>query len=426
MKLALLGGKPVRNITYPEHSTIIDDAEEKAVIEVLRGGHLSGFSARPGDRFLGGEKIQEFEKNLAEKFGVKHAITFNSATSALHGCMAAIGIGPGDEVITSSYTMSATPSSILMTNGVPVFADIETSTFGLAPESVEKKITPYTKAILTVNLFGHPSRLDELKEIADRNNLILVEDNAQSPGIVYNGKIAGTVGAMGVLSFNYHKAIQTGEGGVVITNNSDYAEHLQLLRNHAEVVVGKTDRTNITNLLGWNYRLTEVQAAIGIEQLKKLDFFTQQRQELANYLTEKLTDYDFLQPPVIEDKSDHGYYLYPIKYDQSKAGISRELFVKALHAEGISVGAGYVKPIYLEPMFQTQIAYGNQHCPFSCPLYKGQVDYRKGLCPETEKMHFDELLTTDICKYPNTKKEADEFSIAVEKIVSNLDELKNK
>jgi len=424
MKLALLGGKPVRNIPYPEHSTIIGDAEEKAAIEVLRGGHLSGFSARPGDRFLGGEKVQEFESNLANKFGVKHAITFNSATSALHGSMAAVGVGPGDEVITSPYTMSATPSSVLMANGVPVFADIETSTFGLDPCSVEQRVTPYTKAILTVNLFGHPSRLDELKQIADSNNLVLVEDNAQSPGISYNGKIAGAVGEMGILSLNYHKAIQTGEGGVVITDNSDYAEHLQLIRNHAEVVVGQTDRVDITNLLGWNYRLTEIQAAIGIEQLKKLDYFTQQRQELASYLTEKLVDFDFLQPPIIEEGSDHGFYLYPIKYDQSKTGISRDLFVKALQSEGISVGAGYVKPIYLEPIFQSQVAYGNQHCPFSCPLYKGTVSYSKGLCPETEKMHFDELLTTDICKYPNTKKEVDEFLEAVEKIIIHMKELK--
>jgi len=425
LKLAILGGVPTRLDAYPLHTTNIDEAEENAVLDVLRGGHLSGFSARPGERFLGGEKVKEFEENLAKHFNVKYAITFNSATSALHGCMAAAGIGPGDEVITSPYTMSATPASIVMTNGVPVFADIEESTFGLEPESVRKAITPQTKAILTVNIFGHPSRLYELKQIADENGLILVEDNAQSPGVKYNQNICGTVGEMGVLSLNYHKAIQTGEGGVVITNSDKHAEHLRLVRNHAEVVVGSTDRSDIINLLGWNYRLTEIQAAIGIEQLKKLDYLTGKRQELAELLTKRLSKYDFLVPPVVGENCEHGYYLYPIRYLKKKIDIPRNIFAKALQAEGISINEGYVKPIYLEPMFQKKLAYGENHCPFKCPLYKGSVNYDKGICPTTERMHFDEILVTDICKYPNTEVAVNEFISAIDKIVDNIQELKS-
>ena len=158
MKLAMLGGSPIRSKKYPVHTTMIDESEEKAVLEVLRGQHLSGFSARVGDRFLG-ERVKLFEKDLAEKFLVKHAITFNSATSALHASVACLGIGPGDEVITSPYTMSATASSILMTNAIPIFADIEDETFGLNPREVKKLISPRTKAILAVNIFGHPCRL---------------------------------------------------------------------------------------------------------------------------------------------------------------------------------------------------------------------------------------------------------------------------
>lgn len=421
MKLAILGGEPVRKKPYPIHTTIIDDKEEKAVIEVLRGGHLSGFSARPGDRFLGGEKVRKFEKDLAKKFGVKHAITFNSATSALHGAMSAIGIGSGDEVITSPYTMSASPSSILMANGIPVFADIETLTFSLDPEAVQKLITPRTKAILTVNIFGHPSKLDELKKIADSNNIILIEDNSQSPGIKFKDKIAGTIGDIGILSLNYHKAIQTGEGGVALTDNSEYAEHLQLIRNHAEAVVGKLPekkQKKLANILGWNYRLTEIQAAIGIEQLKKLDFFTSQRQNLASYLTEKLSKFNFLSVPSTRADCDHGFYLYPIKYDIKKIGISREIFVKALLSEGISVGEGYTKPLYLEPIFQSKNAYGSD-------AYKGDVDYSKGICPNVESMYYEKIITTDICKYPNTKEDIDEFATAVEKIFSMKDDLKS-
>ena len=422
MKLALLGGDPIRKTPYPIHTTIIDDAEEKAVIEVLRGGHLSGFSASPGERFLGGEKVKEFEKSLAKKFGVKYALTFNSATSALHGAMSAIGISSGDEVITSPYTMSATPSSILMVNGVPVFADIETTTFTLDPSSVKECITPLTKAILAVNIFGHPSKLDELKKIADLNNLVLIEDNSQSPGIAYKNTIAGTVGEIGILSLNYHKAIQTGEGGVALTNNSDYAYHLQLIRNHAESVVGKLpekDQEHLTSILGWNYRLTEIQAAIGIEQLKKLDFFTKKRQNLAAYLTKQLSIFDFLTTPIIRNGSNHGFYLYPIKFESSKIGISREVFVNALKFEGISIAEGYVKPLYLEPIFQSKSFYGKDS-------YKGNVNYNKGICPNVESMYYEKVITTDICKYPNKKEEIDQLVLAIKKVLNNIDELKKK
>jgi len=423
--LAMFGGEPIRSHPYSIHSTNFDEAEEKAVLKVLRGAQTSGFSARAGERFLGGEQVQAFEEQIANKFGTKYAITFNSATSALHGCMAALGVGPGDEVITSPYTMSATSSSILMANGIPVFADIETRSYGIDPVSVESLITPQTKAILAVNIFGHPARLNELNNIADKYDLVLVEDNAQAPAVKYFEQTTGTVGKMAVLSFNYHKAIQTGEGGAVITNDKDYALRLQLIRNHAEVVVGDMPKVDILNMLGWNYRLTEIQAAIGIEQLAKLDFLTEQRQNLASYLTSQLNErYDFLFTPIVEQGCGHGYYLYPMRFITEKLGISRQLFVQAIQKEGVAISEGYVKPIYLEPMYQNRIAYGKGHCPFQCPKYKGSVSYDKGICPNAEKMHFEELVLTDICKYPNSKEEVDQFIQAVDKIVANIKALK--
>ncbi len=424
-KPAILGGAPVRNKPYPEHSTMIGVEEEQAVIEVLRGEHLSGFSARPGDRFLGGVKVREMEQSFAAYFDTRFAVSFNSATSGLHAAVAAAGVGPGDEVITSPYTMSATASAIAMTNGIPVFADIEERTFGLDPTSVRQRLTKHTKAILTVNIFGHPSQLDELKAIADEHGLMLIEDNAQSPGMRFHGEYCGTVGSMGVLSLNYHKGIQTGEGGVVLTDDEDLAERLQLIRNHGEVVVGKIDYPAIENTLGWNYRLTEIQAAIGTEQIKKLDKLNGLRSNLAAVLTKKLEKFDFLRTPIVEQDCTHGYYLYPLKFDQTAAGINRDTFVRAMQAEGVSLGAGYVKPIYLEPMYQRQIAYGKMHCPFKCPLYTGDVSYEQGLCPTAERMHFSDLMTTDICKYPNTETEVEEFVVAVEKIADHISELQN-
>jgi dTDP-4-amino-4,6-dideoxygalactose transaminase len=252
---------------------------------------------------------------------------------------------------------------------------------------------------------------------------MLIEDNAQSPGMYFQGERCGTIGSMGVLSLNYHKGIQTGEGGVVLTDDDGLAERLQLIRNHGEVVVGKTGCSSIENTLGWNYRLTEIQAAIGTIQLKKLDKLNRVRSELAAILTEELERFEFLKQPVVEKECTHGYYLYPIKFNHEAIGISREVFVKAMQAEGISLGAGYVKPVYLEPMYQQQIAYGINHCPFKCPLYKGDVEYGEGLCPTAEHMHFSELMTTDICKYPNSEKEIHEFVSAVEKVASNADAL---
>ena len=181
-ELALFGGKPVRLEQYPQHTTYVGKEEETEVLEVLRSGQLSGFSARPGDRFLGGPKVQSFEKSLAKYFKLKHALTFNSATSALHGAVAAIGICPGDEVIVPPTTMSATASCVIMQNGIPVFSDIEGETYGLDPDSVRNSITDFTKAILAVNIFGHPAKLLELKQIAKENNLVLLEDNSQAPG----------------------------------------------------------------------------------------------------------------------------------------------------------------------------------------------------------------------------------------------------
>ena len=425
-KLALLGGRPIKEEEYPIHNTIFDEAEKDAVLSVLESGHLSGFSARPGERFLGGPYVQKMERDFEKYFEVKYAISFNSATSALHAALAASGVGPGDEVITSPTTMSATATSIVMTNGVPVFADIEEDTFGLNPLSVEKLINENTKGILTVNLFGHPSMLQDLRAIADKYGLFLIEDNAQAPAAKYQGDYTGTIGDMGILSPNYHKTIQTGEGGLVLTNNTSKTEKLRLIRNHGEVVVGLTELKNIENIVGWNYRLTEIQAAIGLEQLKKLNYLNTRRSELAERLSGKLKEFNWLRAPIIKKDCSHVFYLYPILFDQSKIGINRDMFVKAMNAEGIALSSGYAKPIYLEPMYQQKIAYGRQQCPFKCPLYTGKVNYDSGLCPTAESLYFEKIIVTDICKYPNQEKDIDDFYLALKKIVENIDQLKSK
>ncbi|MDK9720595.1 MAG: DegT/DnrJ/EryC1/StrS family aminotransferase [Rhodospirillales bacterium] len=422
--LALLGGQPLRQSPYLAHTTICDDAEEKAAIEVIRSGVLSGFAATPDERFKGGVKVRALEDLLAGLHGVKRCVTFNSATSALHGAMAAAGIGPGDEVITSPYTMAATPASVLMTNGIPVFADIEDRTYGLDPDSVKARITGQSKAILTVNLFGHPGRLHELKALADRHGLMLIEDNSQSPMALSKGRLAGTIGRMGILSLNYHKAVQTGEGGAVLTDDEALAERLCLVRNHGEALVRHFGVEDISNSLGWNYRMTEISAAIGIEQIKKLEKLNGVRISLAARLSEGLGRFDFLAPPIVESGCSHVFYLYAYRYDEDRAGIKRSTFAKAMQAEGVQIGEGYLMPLYLEPIYQQRIVYGKQGCPIACPLYKGAVSYEQGLCPTAERLWRHEMLTTNICRFPNGPEVVDEYLAAIDKVAANLPRLR--
>jgi perosamine synthetase len=419
---ALLGGTPVRSKPFPKHTTMLDEAEKSLVLEVLNDGELSGFSGRPGPRFLGGPFVQRLEREVAAYFGVRHAVSFNSATSALHGTIAAAGIGPGDEVITSAFSMSSSASCVLMNNAIPVFADIEPRTFCLDPISVERRITSRTRAILTVNLYGHPSSLQRLGEIADARGLMLIEDNAQAAGARFNGRLAGTFGRMGVLSLNYHKAIQCGEGGLVITNDDELALRCQLIRNHGEVVAPDIGRGDLENQLGWNYRLSELGAAVAIPQFGKLERLVAIRRELSTHLTELLTPFGCLEPPTVIPGCTHTFYLFAITFDEAKAGLSRAAFARAMAAEGLPLNIGYVKPLYLQTMYQKRLAY-TKGCPFTCGHYDGDAAYQKGLCPVTEEMHEKRLLISDICKYPNTTEDLRDFATAVEKVLDHADAL---
>ena len=179
------------------------------------------------------------------------------------------------------------------------------------------------------------------------------------------------------------------------------------------------------NVLGWNYRLTEIQAAIGIPQLKKLDYFNSVRVGLADSLTEGLKQFDFITTPIVEKGCTHVYYLYPIRYHEERLGVSRSLFVKAMRAEGISINESYVKPLYLDPIYQQKIVYGNKGCPFSCSFYGKDIRYEEGLCPTTERLYYKEMIITDICKYPNSENEVEEFLAAVKKIANNIESLRN-
>src|SRR5262249_33012271 len=209
----------------------------------------------------GGLRVQKLEREWEGYFRVAHAVTMNSATSGLYAAVGAAGVGPGDEVIVSPYTMIASATAAIAFGAIPVFADIDPDIFCISAETIRKCLTPQTKAIVVVDIFGHPADMDEIMALAAEHNLIVIEDNAQGPGSTYRGRFAGTLAHMGVFSLNYHKTIHSGEGGVVVTANAELAERLQLIRNHAEAVVAKKGTENIVNMVGQNYRMTEIEAA---------------------------------------------------------------------------------------------------------------------------------------------------------------------
>jgi perosamine synthetase len=421
-KPAILGGRPILAKPLPI-SNNIGKEEKAAVAKVLDSGILSDYIGRAGEKFLGGKEVKALEEDFKNKLKVKYAVSFNSATTALDAAVCALGIGPGDEVIVSPYTMSASATAILMNMAIPVFADIEKDTFCLDPESVESRITERTKAIMVVNIFGGSARYDRIIDIAKKYNLKIIEDNAQSPGGKYRGKYLGTIGDIGIFSLNFHKTIQSGEGGILVTNSKDYAFKAQLKRNHGEDVLDDL-KDNDTFVLGSNYRMTEIHAAIAKEQLKKLDFLNQKRIELADYLTLKLKRFNFLTPAYVIPESKHVYYVYPIKFDSKKAGISRRLFAAAMEKEGFGFNSGYLKPIYLMPLFQNKKIFNKTNCPFDCKHYKGTVEYGNGICPTAEKFWNDEVLLTTICRHPLTKRDIDSFISAIEKIIAYIPELK--
>jgi len=416
-KLALFGGSPVRAKPFLDQQTL--GAEEKAaVMEVLDSGVLSQFLGEVGPEFYGGPQVRRTEQAYADFFGVRHAVTTNAATTALHAAVAACGLGPGDEVIVPPFTMTASATAILMQNAIPVFADIHPETFCLDPQAVRRAITPHTRAIMMVDLFGQPAHWDEIRAIAQEYHLKVIEDAAQAAFARYHGRWAGTLGDIGVLSLNYHKIIHCGEGGVLLTSDPELARRAQLVRNHGEVVVDALGLSDITNTFGSNYRMTEIEASIARVQLGKLPGLFEHRARLARHLTRRLNGLPFVSPPHLEPDVTSTYYLFAVTL-APEAEVGRHLVVQALHAEGIPVSEGYVRPLYLQPMYQKRQAY--QHgCPWSCGHYQGAVSYEAGLCPVAERMQEAELMLLQVCHPPQTEADIDDVARAFEKVVDNL------
>lgn len=405
--LALYGGNKISRLKFNRYNSIGKE-ELVAAVKVIKSGHLSSFvgswpSSDGRSSFYGGKKVLEFEKRICKFFNVKYAITVNSWTSGLIIAVGALDIEPGDEIIVSPWTMCASATCIINWLAIPIFADINKDTFNLDPDDVEKKITKRTKAIILPDIFGHPADIEKFLRIKKKYNLKIISDNAQSIGAKYKNKYVGSFFDMGGFSFNHHKHINTGEGGVVVTNSKKYAERLMLLRNHGEAVVEKKKIKKINNIIGNNFRLGEIECAIGIQQLKKLKKIIYYRQNLANIISSHLSKLRGLIVPVIKNNYTHSFYYYAIRINKKIIKTNKKKIVEALKAEGVPIRGKY-ENIHLLPMFKRKIAFGNSGLPWKLNSNNLKIIYEKGICPNAENINKEEYLGIPLCDYDFNNK----------------------
>lgn len=372
----------------PYGKQTIEQDDIQAVVDVLKSDFLTT-----------GPKIAEFEQTVADYVGAKYAVAISNGTSALHAACFAAGIGPGDEVITTPLTFAASANCVLYCGGTPVFADVDPKTYNIDPEDIRRKITDRTKAIIAVHLAGQPCDMDAIHSIAREHGLIVIEDGAHALGSVYKGKKVGSMSDMTTFSFHPVKPITTGEGGMIVTDNEDFYKKMVLFRSHG---ITRDDSMMTRNDgpwfyqqfdLGYNYRITDIQCALGCSQMKKLDRFLARRKEIVARYNEAFADCDNIITPYQLSDTESGWHLYIV---QVKNCDRRQVF-EAMREKGIGVNVHYI-PVYMHPYYQEH-GYENVHCAnaeeiyshiISLPLYLGltseQQDYvidtLKSLCEE--------------------------------------------
>lgn len=340
----------------------LDEDDIQAVVEVLRSDFLTT-----------GPKVAEFERCVAEYVGAKYAVAVNSGTAALHVACLAAGITEGDEVITSPITFAASSNCVLYCGGTPVFADIESDTYNISPEEIEKKITGNTRAIIPVHYTGQPCDMCEIERIAKEHHLIVIEDAAHALGASYRGKKVGTFSDMTCFSFHPVKPITTGEGGVVTTDDEKLYKRLLLFRSHGIT----RDREFLSEdqggwyyeqvALGYNYRITDIGCALGISQLRKLDGFIERRREIARRYDRAFAGCDNIITPRQREGCDSGWHLYMIQV----TGKDRKEVFDALRGAGIGVNVHYI-PVYHHPYYQKN-GYAGVCCPEAEKFYERAI-----------------------------------------------------
>ncbi len=351
----------------------IDEDDITAVIETLRSDWLTT-----------GPRVAEFEKQVAGFVGCSQGVAVNSGTAALHVAMHAIGIGPGDEVIVPAMTFVATANCVLYEGGTPVFADVEAHTLLINPDDVERKITARTRAIIGVDYAGQPCDYDRLRQIADQHGLALVADACHSIGAEYRGRKVGTLADMTVFSFHPVKHITTGEGGMVVTDDPDFSWVMKRFRNHGITADHRQREKQGTwyyemTELGYNYRITDFQAALGMSQLQKLPGFLERRRQIAGLYDQGLATVQNVLPLAVREDVRHAWHLYVVRLPD---GVARAAVFQQLRGQGIGVNVHYL-PVYLHPFYRERFEYGPGLCPvaeaaydriLSLPIWPGMDD----------------------------------------------------
>ncbi|WP_018764024.1 UDP-4-amino-4,6-dideoxy-N-acetyl-beta-L-altrosamine transaminase [Bacillus pseudomycoides] len=389
--LAIHGGKPVRNHYLPYGKQSIDEDDIQAVINVLKSDFITT-----------GPTIKQFENQVAAYVGAKYAVAFSSGTAALHGACFAAGISNDDEVITTSMTFAASSNCVLYQGGVPVFTDIKSDTYNIDPNLIKDKITNKTKAIIPVHFTGQPGELEKISKIAQEYNLTVIEDAAHALGSTYKKKKIGSISDMTMFSFHPVKHITTGEGGIITTNNEDYYQKLLQFRTHGIT----RNPNNLTEnhgpwyyemqFLGYNYRMTDIQAALGLSQLQKLDSFIAKRKQYVSMYNMALKDLPEVILPKQLDHVDSSWHLYIIQLNLPMLKVDRKEIFQALQQENIGVNVHYI-PIHLQPYYQ-------------------KLGYQKGICPNAEKL-YESIITLPLFS-EMSEQDANDVIQAVKKVIN--------
>lgn len=410
-KPAIEGGEPIRKKPLPTVGDIsgrdLREEELRLLKEVIDSGKLFRY---------GGTKVRELEKRFAEYFGVRYAIAATSGTAALHAALASTRINPGSEVITTPITDMGTVIPIIGQNSIPIFADVDPETSNIDPVDVEKKVTDKTYAIIAVHILGQPCEIDKITEIAEKHDLFVIEDCAQAFLAEYEGKKVGTIGNLGVFSFQQSKHMTTGDGGIAVTDDDELARNASFFTDKGWNRSVSGPRSYVS--FGLNYRMNELTGAVALAQLEKLENVVGKRREVASWLNGQMEGIEGISLPKIIDGAKHAYWFYPIKVDHGRLGISNEKFAEALNYEGISAGTWIGKPLYLGSIFLQKRMYGKSGCPLNCPYYDRNIKYEEGMCPNAEKAS-RELVVLG-CNEKFTYDDTVDIANAVEKVAEYL------
>ena len=389
-KLAINGGTPVSKEYIPYGKQSVDEDDIQAIVDVLKGDYLTT-----------GPNVVAFEEALVELTGAKYAVAISNGTSALHAACYAAGITEGDEVITTPITFAASANVVLYCGGTPVFADINPETYNIDPASIKEKITNKTKAIIAVDFTGQAVEVDEIKAICEKYNLVFIEDSAHSINTEYKGEQIGSLADMTTLSFHPVKTITTGEGGAILTNDEAYYNKMLLFRSHGitrdEALLSHMPYKGFNEqiALGYNNRMTDFQAALGVSQLKKIKAFSARRSEIVKQYDEAFESVPEITIQKEIEESNTSRHLYVIRLNTELLTVGRDEIYGALTAENIGLQVHYM-PVYWHPYYQ-------------------ELGYDKGLCPNSEAL-YEQIFTIPLY-YSLTDDEVKLVITAVNKVI---------